>query len=36
MSKEIENKETQPDEVKAESSEQENKPAVDKKDDPVH
>jgi len=36
MSKEIDNKEILPDEEKAESSEQENKPAAEKKDDPVH
>ena len=36
MSKEIDNKETLRDEEKAESSEQENKPAAEKKDDPVH
>ncbi len=36
MSKEIDNKETLPDEEKAEGSEQENKPAAEKKDDPVH
>ncbi len=36
MSKEIENKDAPSDEIKTESSEQENKPAAEKKDDPVH